>query len=140
MPHSVWMEMGKHAELVKKAYADFELAKRYGDMKEYMTASILYRKATEKVLRAMVASNKKRTPPKDASIEYLAEQAKLPEGMYNELIGMPDESSELLEEESLLEYDESEQTHKADRAEHDSVVQKHNAVRRLLEYAGAGIA
>ncbi len=133
------MEMRKGLELVKKAYADFELARKYKETREYMTASMLYRNATEKVLRALYMSSKRREPPRNASVEYLAGQTKLPESIYSELVELPDETAELAEEENLLEADDLEATHNAERMEYTRTVSMHDAVRRLLEYAKASV-
>lgn len=129
----------KKGELLKKAVKDFELARKYSEGKEYTTASILYRAATEKVLQALFLKHRKKSPPTNASIEYLAKQTELPDGIYEEVISIPDESAELLEEESLLEYDEDERTHLAQRSEYHSTLSKRQAVRRLLDYAEANV-
>jgi HEPN domain-containing protein len=129
----------KKGELLKKAAKDFELARKYSEAKEYITASILYRTATEKVLRALFLKHMKKSPPVNASIEYLAKQTALPESIYEEVISIPDESIELMEEENLLEYDEDERTHLAQRSEYHSTLSKREAVKRLLDYAKANV-
>lgn len=131
--------MAKGIGLVKNAMRDFELAKKYTDSKEYTTASILYRKATEKVLKALFMQNRKRSPPNDASIEYLAEQTVLPDSIYNDLVSLQDEPTELMEEELLLEYDEEENTHRAEASEYRETLSKHELVRRLIDYAKANV-
>ncbi len=87
------MEMRRGVDLVKNAMRDFELARKYTDAKEYITASILYRKATEKgaegSLHAATGRGAHRT---NASIEYLAEQTVLPDSIYNDLVSIPDET------------------------------------------------
>lgn len=74
--------MRKERELVARAARDFELAKRYKQLQEYMTATLLYTKAVEKMLRALFINKKRREPPVNASIRYLARE-----------IGVPDEVS-----------------------------------------------
>lgn len=133
------MEMRRGVDLVKNAMRDFELARKYTDAKEYITASILYRKATEKVLKALFMRSRKRSPPTNASIEYLAEQTVLPDSIYSDLVSIPDETTELLEEEQLLEYDEDERTHRAQTSEYKSTLSKHELVRRLIDYAKANV-
>lgn len=125
--------------MVRGAARDFELARKYRDAREYLTASILYRKATEKVLRALFIAKLKKTPPSGATIGYMAMQARLPDGIYDDLVSMPDEREEVSEEESLLEYDDEEQTHKAESTEYSSSLTKHELVRRLIEYAKANV-
>lgn len=131
------MEMRKGLSLVKRAARDFELARKYKDAREYITASILYRKATEKVLRALFIASRRKKPPVSASIEYLAMQTGLPSGIYDDLVSMPDERDEMAEEENLLEYDDEEQTHMAEDKEYRSAMTKHELVRRLIDYARA---
>jgi HEPN domain-containing protein len=133
------MEMRKGVDLVKKAMQDYELARKYRDAKEYLTASILYRKATEKVLKALFLKNRKRSPPTNASIEYLAEQTVLPDSIYSEIVSIPDETTEIMEEEQLLEYDDGERTHRAQTSEYMSTMERQDLVRRLIDYAEANI-
>jgi HEPN domain-containing protein len=71
--------MRKASELVAKASQDFELAKRHAKVREYVTATLLYNKAVEKVLKALFINKTKKNPPADASIEYLARSTGLPE-------------------------------------------------------------
>lgn len=124
-------------DLVKRAAQDFELARTYRDAREYITASILYRKATEKVLKALYRKYNKREAPRDASIESLAMQMSLPEEIYDDLVTLPDERTEMMAEESLIEYDEEEQTHTARDEEYRSAMSKHELVKRLIDYAKA---
>ncbi len=131
--------MKRGTELIKKAVKDFELARKYGDAKEYITASILYRTATEKVLKALYQYRKNKNPPSNATIEYLAEQTMLPSSIYEDIVAMPDERTEIMEEESLMEYDEVESTRRAVASEYHSTLMKHELVRRLLDYAEANV-
>ncbi len=133
------MRMKKGAEFLKRAARDFELARKYKDAREYITASILYRKATEKVLKALFMKHRKQEAPKGASIEFLATHARLPDEMQYELVDMPTESAEMDMEESLQEYDDAEQTDRVGATEYESTLSKHEVVRRLLDYAKANI-
>ena len=65
-------------ELVRKAWKDFELAKRHRRIKEYVTATLLYNTAVEKVLTALFINKTRRSPPANASIEYLAMRTGMP--------------------------------------------------------------
>lgn len=127
--------MKKGIAFVKKAVKDFELAHKYRNAKEYITASMLYRRATEKALKALILQKNKSLPTKNATIEYLAMQAKLPESIYEEVTSMPDEMTEMMEEESLSEYDEEEHTFRARENEYKGALSKHETVRKLLDYA-----
>ena len=131
--------MRRGIDLLKNAAKDFELARKYRDAREYITASILYRKATEKVLRALFIAKRRKTPPSNATLEYLALQSGLPSGMYEDVVGMPDENMEIAEEESLLEHDDEENTRTAEMEEYRSAVSKHELARRLIEYARANV-
>ena len=64
--------MRKVRELIAKASQDFELAKMHKQVREYVTATMLYNRAVEKILTALFISRTKREPPKNASIDYLA--------------------------------------------------------------------
>jgi HEPN domain-containing protein len=65
--------------LLARASKDFEMAKRYRQLRDYVTAMVLYNKAVENVLTALFISKTKKAPPKDASIGYLAKQTGVPE-------------------------------------------------------------
>ncbi|MDE1870947.1 MAG: HEPN domain-containing protein [Candidatus Micrarchaeota archaeon] len=65
--------------LIVRASRDFELAKGYKQIREYVTATLLYTKSIEEALRALFISRTRRVPPKDASITYLARGAGVPE-------------------------------------------------------------
>ncbi|MFI5412581.1 MAG: HEPN domain-containing protein [Candidatus Micrarchaeales archaeon] len=131
--------MRKGTDLVRNAIKDFELARKYRQAKEYITASILYQKATEKVLKALYQHRTKRSAPTNASVEYLAEKMALPEGMYDDIVSMPDERTELMEEQDLLEYDEVESTRTAESIEHNRALAREGLVRRLIDYAEANV-
>ncbi len=131
--------MRSGTDLVRKAVKDFELARKYTHAKEYITASILYNKATEKVLKALYQHRTKKSAPSNASLEYLAEKTGLPEGMYDDIVSMPDEGTELMEEDYLLEYDEVESTRKAEATEHNRALAREGLVRRLIDYAEANV-
>ena len=74
--------MKKAKELIARASKDFELAKRHKQVKDYVTATILYTSAVEKVLKALFINRTKKDPPKNASLQYLAMR-----------VGVPDEVS-----------------------------------------------
>lgn len=71
--------MRKVRDLIAGAQKDFELAKRHKKIREYVTATLLYTSAVEKVLKALFISRTRKEPPKDASIRYLAIRAGVPE-------------------------------------------------------------
>lgn len=70
--------MKKARELVKKAWKDFELAKKHRQIKEYVTATLLYNTAVEKVLTALFINKTRKAPPANASIGYLAMRTGVP--------------------------------------------------------------
>jgi HEPN domain-containing protein len=129
--------MRKGLSFIRRAVKDFELARRYSNSREYLTASTLYRMATEKALKALIVRKKNSRLPKNATIEYLAMQANLPENLYDEITNMPDEMTEMLEEEGLQEYDDGEHSHLAVRSEYRGALSKRESVRKLLDYARA---
>ena len=76
------MEKPRIRGLIARASKDIELAKGYMQLKEYVTAALLYNKAVEKVMQALFISKTRKKPPANASLEYLAKRT-----------GMPDEVS-----------------------------------------------
>lgn len=71
--------MRRVRELIAKASQDFELAKMHKQVKEYVTATILYNRAVEKVLTALFISRTRKEPPRNASIDYLARKTGVPD-------------------------------------------------------------
>ncbi len=126
--------------LMKRAVRDFELARRYGEAKEYVTESVLYQKAAEKILRALSMRHAKKLP-KDASLGYLAKKARIPESIYGDLVEMPDERSEMIEEEERLSFmdmeKEEDQNRVLESTERSHAMTKRNVVKRLMDYAMA---
>lgn len=122
--------------LLKKAAKDFELAKKYKDGKELITASLLYNRATERVLKALFIRKNRRQPPEKASIAYLAMKAKLPDEISSELLSVEqDEMSDVMEEE--LEMERMEGYGVSADSEYNHVLSKGSVVRRLISYAEA---
>ncbi len=122
--------------LLKKATRDFELAKKYKDGRELITASLLYNRATERVLKALFIKKNRRQPPEKASIAYLAMKARLPDEISSELLGMEqDEMSDVMEEE--LEMEKLEGYMVNANSEYNHVLSKGSVVRRLISYAEA---
>jgi len=78
------MERVRIRGLIARASRDLELAKRCMQIKEYVTANLLYSKAMEKVLKALFLYKIKKQPPINASIGYLAKETGVPEeiGVY----------------------------------------------------------
>lgn len=70
--------MGKDGKLIEKANRDFELAKGYSSRGDVEVATLLYNKAVERVLRALYMRRRGRTPPRGATISYIARNAKIP--------------------------------------------------------------
>ncbi|HUC39184.1 MAG TPA: HEPN domain-containing protein [Candidatus Acidoferrum sp.] len=123
--------------LLKKAVRDFELARRYKDAKELVTASLLYNSAIERVLKALVIAKTRKNPPKSASISYLATQARLPAEIHEEIISLEDEASEMMEEELEIEKAEEDTRSAKMYNEYNKVLDKGSVVRRLISYAEA---
>lgn len=65
-------------DLIAKASKDFELAKGYRQLRDYVTATLLYNTAVEKILKALYINKSKKQPPANASIDYLAKQTGVP--------------------------------------------------------------
>ncbi len=68
--------------LVSESVRNFRSAKRYRELREYVTAAFLYGKSIEMALRALFVKRVRRQPPREASLEYLARGAVLPEVVY----------------------------------------------------------
>ena len=93
------MGMSKVRVLIQRAAEDLELARRYERLKEYATAAILYNKAIEKALRAMVISRTRKEPPAEASIEYLSGRTVVPTDVVDEIRALQEEEMELIDAE-----------------------------------------
>ncbi|MGC8572109.1 MAG: hypothetical protein ACP5RI_03255 [Candidatus Micrarchaeia archaeon] len=128
--------MGKKL-LIKKAIHDFELANKYKAAKNYIVASVLYRKATEKVLEALSKRHIKKAALGIDNIEYLTLKAKIPKDISYELIEIPREDEEILKEEQLEEFDENENTHLAKHEEYENTIEMYEITRRLIDYASS---
>ena len=124
--------MGRTRSLIKKAIADFELARRYKDTKESVTASLLYSRATEKVLRAMFITKRHRTPPKSASISYLANKVELP-NYISETIVSPGSAGI----DGMDEIDEKYPQMYERQSPVQARIRKRDALKRLIDYARA---
>jgi HEPN domain-containing protein len=83
----------KSRELIAKASKDFELAKGYRQVRDFVTASLLYNKAVEKVLKAIYISKSKREPPANASISYLARHTEVPDEVSVYIASMEENSA-----------------------------------------------
>jgi HEPN domain-containing protein len=115
--------------LLKKATRDFELAKKYRDRKELVTASLLYHSAMENALKALVLEQTKRKPPERASVGYLAMKVRLPEEISTDIAFLEDESAVDVMEAEGIEVDR--------REKYNDVLSKGSIVRRLISYAEA---
>jgi HEPN domain-containing protein len=73
------MRTEKSRHLIARASKDFELAKGYMQLRDFVTASLLYNKAVEKVLKALYINRSKKEPPANASIDYLAQRTGVPD-------------------------------------------------------------
>lgn len=117
--------MGKTRELVKRAIADFELARRYRDARESFTASLLYKRAAEKVLRALFIKSMHHEPPKRASIVYMAKKVDLPVYI-TETLDEQEERMEEMDDAAAPMYAEERPV---------ATMRKRDAVKRLIDYA-----
>jgi HEPN domain-containing protein len=88
------MERKRIRDLIAKASNDFELATKHKQIKEYVTATLLYNSAVEKVLKALFMSRTKKQPPANVSIEYLAKTTGVPEEISAYISAMHDDSTE----------------------------------------------
>ncbi len=140
-----WMEkVEKEFGLVRNAGRDFALAERYQKRKEYVTASILYRRAMEKTLKALFIRHKHRGPPINASVQYLVGSAKLPSEIFEDLDPVQAsyrtiENEVMDEEERVAGIEESEMMPKVERTERGDATVMRETVKRLLGYANANI-
>lgn len=134
----------KVIDLVRSAGKDFRLAERYQKGREYVTASILYRRAVEKTLRALFIRHEHRGPPENASVAYLVERTKLPNEILNDLdpvqFSYRTIENEVMDEEALVAgIEEREMMPTVEMVENGDAASMREAVRRLLSYANANI-
>jgi len=125
--------MGDIRGLVTNALKDMELAKRYRHSREYATATLLYNKAIEKVLRALFISKERREPPIGASAVYIAAKTRMPDEIVTDLKSLREEEEEIIESENerdIRGYDEIGKSAGAER----KVLQLHELATRLIDY------
>jgi HEPN domain-containing protein len=122
--------------LLKLAGEDFDLAGKYRNAGELLTASFLYNKAIELALRAMFIGKNSRTPPTAASIKYLAEKTVLPEDIIEGIQSLEEEGAEIQEEEQEEEMSERGMESFAE-TEYAKVMSKELIAERLMNYAEA---
>ncbi len=140
-----WMKrVEKVIGLVRNAGRDFTLAERYQKRKEYITASILYRRAMEKTLRALFIRHEHKGPPANASVGYLMGKTKLPSEILVDLDPVRAsyrtiENEVMDDEESVAGIEESEMMPKVEGTEKGDATLMRETVRRLLGYANANI-
>lgn len=122
--------------LLKKARADADLAARYGEQRELLTASLLYNRAIAKILKFLYIKKRKAEPPTDASIRYLLDKSGIPEYIKEGAISIDEEedeisSLELREEQIELDMPEIEES------EYLKVMAKREVAKKLMHYAKA---
>lgn len=100
--------------LIARASRDFELAKGYKQIKEYVTATLLYTRSVEEALRALFIRSTRREPPKNASITYLARGAGVPEEVSVYIASM--EEREVTDDPSDFNEIDYEESNSEDRA------------------------
>jgi HEPN domain-containing protein len=136
--------MEKGFGLVRNASRDFALAEKCQKGREYVTASVLYRRAMEKILRALFIRNKHKGPPTNASVEYLVGSMKLPKEIFEDLDPVrasyrTAENEIMDEEESIAGIEENEMMPGIERTEKGDVTVIREVVKRLLGYANTNI-
>lgn len=128
----IGLGMKKVRDLIAKASKDFELAKRHKSIKEYVTATVLYNKAVEKVLKALFISKTKRDPPENASIEYLARRTGVPAEI-SVYITSVQENAESMEPAEFIDMTGEANEKSAER----EAFYMDGLARRLLDYVSA---
>ena len=124
--------MGRVRELIANAAKDLELAKRHKKVKEYVTATLLYNSAVEKVLRALFISKTKREPPANATAEYLARRTGVPEEI-SIYINSVQENLEEMDAGKYIELDPY-STSSLERSPERRVFYLEGLAQRLLDY------
>ena len=131
----VCMRSIKTRDLIARASKDFELAKRYRQLRDYVTATLLYNTAVEKVLKALYINKAKKQPPANASIDYLAKQTGVPAEISAYINSMRE--TEINEEPAdLMGFGEDEEENVARSAERQAFYLD-GLTKRLLDYVQA---
>ncbi len=121
-------------ELIAKASKDFELAKRHRSIREYVTATLLYNSAVEKVLKALYISKSRREPPANASIGYLARQTGVPDEI-SVYIKSVQETAEMNDPVDFVDLEQSEP--KTSGGAERQAFYMDGLAKRLLDYVSA---
>ena len=70
--------MGSYKNVVDEACRNFELAKQYRGTGNAEASMLLYNKAVELAIKALYVKRTGRSPPKGASVTYMARRTELP--------------------------------------------------------------
>lgn len=128
------MDSKRIRDLITTASNDFELAKRHKQIREYVTATLLYNKAVEKVLKALFISRTNRQPPANATIEYLAKRTGVPEEVSAYITSMQEESAESMEPVDFVDFDRETSM---ERGAERQAFYMDGLAKRLLDYVTA---
>ncbi|HVC58319.1 MAG TPA: hypothetical protein VND15_02490 [Candidatus Acidoferrales bacterium] len=132
------MGMRKVRALMARAVSDLELGERYARLKEDAVASLLYRKAREKVLKALFISRTKREPPTNVSVRYLAGKVRMPADITAEISNLEEE-----EDEPVAAYAFDADSYGRSRLSYESaknrVTSRYRTTKRLVYYAMAAV-
>jgi HEPN domain-containing protein len=89
--------MGDIRGLLARALRDIKLARRFRQRKEYATTTMLYRKAIDKVLRALFIGKRNKAPPVGASATYIATSIRMPEELMAEIMSLREDEDRMAE-------------------------------------------
>jgi HEPN domain-containing protein len=127
--------MRKVRELVVKASQDFELAKAHKQLREYVTATVLYNKAVEKVLKALFISKTRKEPPANASIDYLASRTGVPEEISVYISSLRDDNVGGIGDDGLVDLEYASIDSSAERR----AFYMDGLAKRLLDYVNVSV-
>ncbi|MDE1833337.1 MAG: hypothetical protein KGH58_02870 [Candidatus Micrarchaeota archaeon] len=131
------MGVRKVRALMARAVRDLELGERYERLKEDAVASLLYRKARERVLKALLIARTKREPPTDVSVRYLANKVRMPADISVEVSNLEEEEDEMDSGEAFEA--DSGQRHRLYEAAKNRLTGRYRTTKRLVYYAMAAL-
>ena len=132
------MGIRKVRKLVASAMRDLEMGERYARLKEDAVASLLYKKARERVLKALFMIRTKREPPVNVSERYLANKVRMPAEMSAELSTVEQEEDEIDESGETFVAD-SHQRHRLLSTARNRISSRYRVTKRLIYYAMASV-
>jgi HEPN domain-containing protein len=126
--------MGDIRFLVARALRDMELAEKCRQRRQYANTTLLYGKAIDIVLRALLVSKGRKNPPAGVSAAYMAARMRMPDDIVTDLLSLREvEDEAAAEEEAVARYGILESNMRAER----KLLQMDEVATRIMDMIGS---